>query len=198
MFIRIKSIIKTAVMGGLVVLLPSFLLVNIVIWLFHLIQQATLPMVAFLSTYTQQHVWVSQLVVLFFILSVCLLTGLFIQNRLGAFFVERIESLILNRFPGYQSIKELVGHFLASEKKSLFSQPVLVCPWGNDTWMSGFLVDGDEQVATVFVPTGPNPSTGLVLHIRRENIRPIDAASSDVFKTIIGCGAGSTQFYRQK
>lgn len=195
---RIKKIIKTAIMGGLVVLLPSFLLINIAVWLFHLIQQATLPMVVFLSTYTHHQVWISQLIVLFIILSICLFTGLFIQNRLGAFFVERTESLILNRFPGYQSIKELVGYFLASEKKSLFSQPVLVNPWGNDTWMSGFLVDGDEQMATVFLPTGPNPSTGLVLHIRRENIRPIQASSSDVFKTIIGCGAGSTQFYRYK
>lgn len=198
MFIRIKKIIKTAIVGGLVVLLPSFLLINIIIWLFHLIQQATLPMVAFIDSYAQQPTWVSQLFVLLLILSVCLFTGLFIRNRLGAFFVERTESLILNRFPGYQSLKELVGYFLASDKKSVFSQPVLVCPWGSDTWMSGFLVDGDEDVATVFVPTGPNPSTGLVLHIRRENIRHIDAASSDVFKSIIGCGAGSTQFYQYK
>lgn len=198
MFIRIKRIIKTAIMGGLVVLLPSFLLINIAIWLFHLIQQATLPMVVFLSAAIQQPEWVSQLAVLLIILAICVFTGLFIQNRLGAFFVERTESLILNRFPGYQSIKELVGYFLASEKKSLFSQPVLVKPWGNDTWMSAFLVDEEGETVTVFVPTGPNPSTGLVLHTSKANTRPLDASSSEVFKTIIGCGAGSKQFYRAK
>lgn len=195
---RIKNLIKPALMGGLVVLLPSFLLINILIWLSGVVNTATLPMVRFISNQLELPLWVSQAMVLLLILFICLFTGLLIQNRLGAFLINRTESLILNRFPGYQSLKELVGYFLSPEKKSAFSQPVLACPWGDDTWLTAFLVDGDDVLATVFVPTGPNPSTGLILHIPREKIRPLNVSSSDAFKSVIGCGVGSSAFYRNK
>lgn len=195
MLLRLKKIIKTAIMGGLVVLLPSFLLVNIAIWLYQLIQSSTLPLVLGLNHYLQQPLWLVQFIIVALILSICLLMGLLIQNRLGAFFVERIESLILNRFPGYKSLKELVGYFLSNDKKSVFSHPVLVQPWGNDSWMTGFLVDSQNNTATVFIPTGPNPSTGLIVHVATNKLRTIDATSTEVFKTIIGCGVGSSAFY---
>lgn len=190
----VSDFIKPTLLGGLIVLLPSFLLVNIVIWLAAIINEATLPLVNFASNKLGLSMWFSQLLLLLSVIAACFFTGILIHNRLGAFIVEKTESIVLNRFPGYRSLKELVGYFLSPDKKSVFSQPVLVRPWGDDSWMTGFLMDEDENdTVTVFIPTAPNPSTGLILHTTQDRIKPLQVSGSEAFKNIIACGVGSAQ-----
>ncbi|HEY9033955.1 MAG TPA: DUF502 domain-containing protein [Pseudomonadales bacterium] len=195
----LNDFIKPTLLGGVIVLLPAFLLFNILIWLTAIVHESTLPLVDFASQQLGLSLWFAQMLVLLLLIGICFVTGMLIRNRLGAFIVEKTESLVLNRFPGYQSLKELVGYFLSPDKKSVFSQPVLVCPWGNDTWMTGFLMDSDGQTSTVFVPTAPNPSTGLVLHVSSQQVQPLPVSGSDAFKNIIACGVGSASLlYRHK
>jgi uncharacterized membrane protein len=44
---------------------------------------------------------------------------------------------------------------------------------------------------TVFVPTGPNPTSGLIYHVPKDRVTKTDAAVDLAMKTIISCGAGS-------
>lgn len=194
----IKDFIKPTLIGGLIVLLPSFLLFNIVMWLLGLLHSATLPIILFFSKQLGFSAWFSQLIGLVVVLGVCFLMGMAIRNRLGAFIVDSIESMILNRFPGYKPLKDLVGYFLSPEKKSAFSQPALINPWGDETWLTGFVMDeGDSGLVTVFIPTAPNPSTGLILHLPARRIKKLDISGSEAFKSIIACGVGSASAYHQ-
>lgn len=194
---RVNNFIKVTLMGGLVILLPSFLLVNIMMWLFGIIRDSTLPVVnIFVDAFHMSH-FISQLVVLGMIIAICFFIGITVRNRLGAFIIHGTEKAILSRFPGYVTLKELVGYFFSSDKKSAFSQPVLVRPWGDDTWLTGFFIEESSPThVTVFVPTAPNPSSGFIMHVTRERIKPLNVSGSDVFKTVIGCGVGSSQLLK--
>ena len=66
-------------------------------------------------------------------------------------------------------------------------------PFGNDTMMTGFVTDRnpDSPFTTVFVPTGPNPTSGNIYHIRNEFVSDLDVKIDIGMKTVIGCGAGS-------
>ena len=62
----------------------------------------------------------------------------------------------------------------------------------NDTLMTAFITDQhDNGLYTVFVPTGPNPTTGFVFHLKQEFVHPIGVSVQEAFQSIIGCGAGS-------
>jgi uncharacterized membrane protein len=45
---------------------------------------------------------------------------------------------------------------------------------------------------TVFVPTGPNPTSGQIFHLNQKYVHPLDVGVEDAMRSIISCGAGST------
>ena len=45
---------------------------------------------------------------------------------------------------------------------------------------------------TVFMPTGPNPTSGNIYHLQAENVYPVDVPVEDAMRSIISCGAGSS------
>ena len=44
------------------------------------------------------------------------------------------------------------------------------------------------------MPCGSNPTTGFILHMKNEDITEINTSVETAMKTVIACGAGSTQF----
>jgi uncharacterized membrane protein len=44
---------------------------------------------------------------------------------------------------------------------------------------------------TVFVPTGPNPNSGLIFHIPDKFVHPAGVSVEEAMRSVIGCGAGS-------
>ncbi|KZY61422.1 hypothetical protein A3738_22580 [Oleiphilus sp. HI0066] len=50
----------------------------------------------------------------------------------------------------------------------------------------------DDGRYTIFMPTGPNPTSGNIYHVKQEQVTLYPEISvSDAMRTIIACGAGS-------
>jgi uncharacterized membrane protein len=68
--------------------------------------------------------------------------------------------------------------------------------------MTAFITDEHEDGrTTVFVPTGPNPTSGNIYHLNSDQVFPIDIPVEDAIRTIIGVGNGSRKLlkiYREK
>jgi uncharacterized membrane protein len=45
---------------------------------------------------------------------------------------------------------------------------------------------------TVFVPTGPNPTSGQIFHLKKDFVHPVDVGVDETMRSILSCGAGST------
>lgn len=197
MYQNLRNFLITTMIGGLVVLLPLILLLKISWWLIQFMMEELHPLADILTTSLQINDRFSGIVALLLVMAVCFWVGLIARLRLGNMLWVTLEGLTLKRFPGYSALKEIVNMFSKPNKQS-FSKAVLVCPWGDDVWLTGFITDSCENgMLTVFVPCSPNPSTGLVLHLPKENVKELQAAEGLAFKTVLSCGVGAAPIARQ-
>ena len=79
-------------------------------------------------------------------------------------------------------------------KQSPFSKVALVQLFENQTKATAFVTDEHPDGSfTVFVPTGPNPTSGQIFHLQGQYVHPVDVRVDDAMRSIISCGAGSTK-----
>ena len=135
---------------------------------------------------------VADVIAIVIVLSLCFLFGILVKTKIGLTVQEYLDKRVSKMIPGYGMIKTTVTQ-LFSREKFLFSSAALIEVAGMDILMTAFIADEHEDGRyTVFVPTGPNPTTGVILHLKKELVHPIDTKVEDVFRSVISCGVGST------
>jgi uncharacterized membrane protein len=68
--------------------------------------------------------------------------------------------------------------------------------YSNATRATGFVTDKLENgYLTVFIPTGPNPTNGMIYHVLPEQVEYIDVKVEDAMRTVIGVGAGTNKIW---
>lgn len=190
---RIKTFFKTSLLGGMVVILPVAILAFVFTWLFGLVTDIVQPLTDLILKRSQIQELLADILVIAVILMTCFVVGVFVKTRLGAWMYKTTENKILKIAPGYSLIKETVLQFLGS-KKSPFSSVALVQIFANETLVSAFVTDTHpDGSCTVFVPTGPNPTSGQIFHVKAEYVHRVDVPVEEAMRSIISCGAGSTR-----
>ncbi len=190
---RLKNFFKSALIGGLLVFLPLGIMIGIVAWIFSLVHRAIFPLTKLIMDPSILQAIVADIIVVALIITVCFVVGVLVRTRLGKWIYHTLENSFLKKTPGYTLIKETVFLFLGN-KKSPFSSVALVQIYGNETMVSAFITDKHENgTCTVFVPTGPNPTSGNIFHLQSKYVFPVDIPVEDAMRTIISCGAGSSE-----
>lgn len=190
---RIKAFLKTSLIGGMVVILPVAILLFVFKWLFNIVTDIIQPLtnLVMMKSHTQEIL--ADMLVIAVILTACFIVGIFVRTRLGTFIYKILENRILKIAPGYSLVKETVIQFIGN-KKSPFSSVALVQIFGNETLVSAFVTDTHADGSySVFVPTGPNPTSGNIYHLKGKYVHPVDIPVEDAMRSIISCGAGSTR-----
>ena len=131
--------------------------------------------------------------------AVLIITGMLAANLFGRRAVAAWET-ILNRIPLvrtiYNSVKQIASTVLATDSTA-FRKVVLVEFPRLNTWSMGFLtkdrvvIDSERvsgDLAAVFVPTTPNPTSGFIIMIPKTDIIELDITVEDGFKYIISMG----------
>jgi uncharacterized membrane protein len=189
---NLQTFLKTTIIGGIVVLLPLILLIKITWWLVNFLMGQLQPLTELLTATLSISDKYSGLVALLLVVGVCFFVGLMARLKLGSMVWLSLENATLKKVPGYGALKDIVNMFSSPNKQS-FSKAVLVCPWGNETYLTGFVTDTCENgYISVFSPTSPNPSTGLVFHLPKERVIDLKETESLAFKTVLSCGVGAT------
>ena len=202
MFQRTKNFLKTTLLGGVIVILPITILIFAFRWLFGVVSSGIEPLtdlvvrtIPLLSNRYDE--LIATLIVIFVILGGCFVVGLFFRTRLGQMLYSSLESGLLIRAPGYKMVKETVNQFFG-RKQSPFSSVALVQIFQNETMVTAFVTDrhGNGTVS-VFVPTGPNPTSGFIYHIPEKYVHPVDVPVEDAMRSVISCGAGSEMLVKK-
>ena len=81
------------------------------------------------------------------------------------------------------------------KNRSFFREVVLVDIFNSGTLMTGFITDDQGEIITVFVPTGPNPTSGNIYHLQKDRVLKTKASVDNGMKSIISCGAGSAEIF---
>lgn len=192
---RLKNFVKSTVIGGLLVVLPLGIMLAVMAWLFKTVHE----LIARPAKWTHLNEWpvLADIVVILLLIAACFVIGVFVRTRLGKFVYSLVETKLLAKAPGYSLVKETVFQFLGN-KKSPFSSVALAQIFGNETMVSCFVTDTHEDGScTVFVPTGPNPTSGNIFHLEAKYVHPVDVSVEDAMRSIISCGAGSSSLLKK-
>jgi uncharacterized membrane protein len=128
-----------------------------------------------------------------------LATGMIVANLLGKRIVAAWESL-LARIPIvrnlYSGVKQILEAILATDAKS-FSKVILIEYPRKGLWGLAFMTSDDlgevqvkagADLISVFVPTTPNPTSGFVIMLPKEDVIELDMSVEDGLKMIISMG----------
>jgi len=191
---KLKRFILTSLMGGLIVILPIAILSGVFGWVVKTITKIISPVTRILMIHSGYREMVANIFVIILIFSVCFFVGVIIRTRLGKYLHFIIEKRLLSVAPGYNLIKDTIFQLLGN-KKSAFSSVALAQIFCNETLVTCFITDESPLgFYTIFVPTGPNPTSGNIYHLKKKYVHLIDVSVEEAMKSIISCGAGSHKF----
>ncbi len=194
---KLKSFIKTSLIGGFIVILPIVILIGAFTWIFNFIIKIIQPLTDIVVIRSDLKEIIAHIVVVLLILLLCFILGIIVKTSLGKFFYSFLENSILLKIPGYSLVKETVLQFLGNNK-SPFSSVALVNIFGNDTMVTAFVTDThDDGSYSVFVPTGPNPTSGNIYHLKEQYVHKVDVPVEDTMRSIISCGSGSSNLIQK-
>ena len=188
---RFRTFFQTMTLGGLVVVLPAFLLFLIFRWLFLWVTDLIQPLTDVVVAWIGAPEFAADWIVILVIIALCFALGVVVKTSVGRFIHRNLETHILSVAPGYRIIKVTVMQLLG-RKRSPFSSVALVRLYEREGLMTAFVTDEHESGwKTVFIPTGPNPTTGYIVHLRARDVFPIQVRVEDAIRSVISCGAGS-------
>ena len=198
-FKRVQRFLRTTLIGGVVALAPLTLIILLFRWIINLIGRFLTPLVNTILQDPDPNPFVKFAIYLLTFSAVLLfffIIGLVVRTRF-VLFLDRAEDKYLLKVPGYKLAKETVQQFFG-KNRSFFKEVVLVDIFKTGTLMTGFITDDQGDVISVFVPTGPNPTSGNIYHLQKDQVTRTTASVDVGMKTIISCGAGSAEVFAQK
>lgn len=124
---------------------------------------------------------------------VLVLLGLFTRNLAGKAFFGYVDQLF-ERIPLvkglFATFKQIAGVF-GSEQGRSFKQVVAVQFPHPGTLALAFVTrdEADSDLVAVFLPTTPNPTSGFMLLLRREDVLPVAITVEEAIKLVVSGGA---------
>lgn len=210
---RIFRFFGDNLIAGIVVILPIAVTILIVRFLVIKVNSIMLnPLLHNLSPYLLQEeyrfllaktaIFLSVILIITF---VGLMTRVIMLRRTFSFLEKLLYKLpMVNKI--YGTTKEISNAFLGN-KKSTFEKVVLIEYPRKGIYTLGFVTSeakgrlqdaaGGEALVSVYVPTTPNPTSGLFVLLKKEEAIPLDISVEEALKVVISAGV-ITPSYREK
>jgi len=197
---------------GLVILLPLAVTIAVVVFLVNFL---TKPFIGFVSQFLSQtalkeigFLFLTPEQVLLYGSKLIILIGLFLTTLILGFIARwfffkaliKLSDAIIHKIPlvnkVYKTTQEIIRTLFASDKNS-FKQVVMVPFPKDETYCLGLVSQespktcskaANSNLISVFVPTTPNPTTGFLLMLKKEDMIFIDMKTEDAIKYIVSCG----------
>lgn len=195
-FKRFRKFLRTTLIGGVVALAPLTLIILLFRWMINMIGRILTPLVERILQDPDPNPYVKLALYVLSVIAILLLffiIGLMIRTRLSRF-LNKAEDRYFLKIPGYKLAKETVQQFFG-KNRSFFKEVVLVDIFNTGALMTGFITDDQGDIISVFVPTGPNPTSGNIYHLQKGRVTRTTAPVDVGMKTIISCGAGSAEVF---
>lgn len=200
---QLRAFIRNALFGGFVVMLPLAIFLFFFKWIFNLITDAIQPITNMLVNKFGMPEMVADIAVIYLIILVCFVVGVVVSTSFGRWLHNRTDKYLVKAAPGYRLIKEIVQQFFGDKSQSPFANGQVararIFGLQSPTEVSAIVTcKHSDGHYTIFVPTGPNPTSGNIYHVPAELLTFCPDVPVDSFmRTIIACGAGSQVLYPQ-
>mgnify|MGYP001823490202 CR=1 FL=1 len=130
-----------------------------------------------------------------FVIFVLLITliGVFTRNLIGVAFFRLIEGLV-QQIPVvksmYSGTKQIAGVFL-QDRRTAFQKVVLFEYPRRGVFSMGLVTrdEASDPLVNIFLPTTPNPTSGFMLLVPREDLREVHISVEEAIKLIVSGGS---------
>jgi uncharacterized membrane protein len=177
--------LKTALIAGALVVLPAWLAVLLLLKMLFKLEVVVKPISAALPNNIIHPLLIAVVVLLL----ICFIVGALIQSAIGLNMKNAAEKAVLEKIPGYTTIRGLASQIGDLEDRKGF-EPALVEI--EEALAPCFIIERHEgELCTVFIPSAPTPAAGSILIIARDRVHPINVPVTKLFKCVTKWGAGS-------
>lgn len=177
---------KTTLIGGILVILPVWVIVL-------LLAKAIAAIVALLSPVTAElpesihHL--RNVVALVIVIGACFVAGLVVRTGPGLRAKSVLDRYLLERIPGYTLLRGLAGRITGHEESSTFAACLVEI---ENALAPAFVVEEHPDGRyTVFVPSVPTPAAGTVYILDRARVHLVDVPFTKAVTVISQWGAGA-------
>lgn len=178
------SFLKTTLIGGLVVVLPVWLVGFVLIRGLGQMKSAIEPLTHNLTNAFAPPIAIAALVLLFS----CFAIGLLIQTASGGRLVGTVERQLAERLPGYGLFRGLTLGVMGGGAGHAV-KPALV---GSDEDLTfGIIIERANGFSTIFIPSAPSATSGSVHVMLDSKVRPLDVPLRKVLSSISHYGEGA-------
>jgi len=196
-----KKYLITGLISIIPIIITYWLVQKVFLWVSIPGKKIINPLIEYLDINNQY--WIVYMDYIFgFILTVFIinLLGLIVSNVIGRKIYHTFEK-ILNKIPFintvYSSIKQIITTF-SSSSKNTFKKVVLIEYPKNDLWTLAMVTgesknEKNEIFYNIFVPTTPNPTSGYLLFVKKDNVIETKLNIEDALKIIISGGLVSPE-----
>jgi uncharacterized membrane protein len=187
---QVIEFVKTTIIGGVVVVLPIVVVLLLLAKAFGVIQQQVAePMSDTLGIRTLLGAGAVIAFAILILLAACFITGLLMRTPIGTRSLTWLEEQIFSRVPGY-TLAQAVARGFAHQDHAY--QVATISLFGPGTSVFGFIMEEhDSGEVTVFVPSAPAATIGLVHIVDRARVRPLDASGFQVLNCMSQWGVGA-------
>ena len=204
---RIKSLFAT----GLITVLPVLITINIMSWIFKFLNNYlsqnifVKEMTSYLLKYEFYSKFTTQILVyliaIIIIILTIIITGLAMRNVIGKKIAKKIDRLFSNIplvKPIYTTILQ-IRHLMFTSNTKAYQKVVMIEYPRKGIYSLGFLTNrenklfeeilGGKKLLNIFIPTSPNPTSGMFIMVEADNVKELDIKIEDAVKLIISGGA---------
>ncbi|EKF75980.1 hypothetical protein A11A3_00760 [Alcanivorax hongdengensis A-11-3] len=200
---RIWFFVRKSLLGGLTILLPISIIVFFFRWIYQTVTEMIAPFTSVFINAFGLPKFVADWLAVLAILVLCFLIGTLVATRVGSWIWHQWEEQVMTRLPGYRTVREVIAQLMGNSEDSPFNRGEVARVWlyGRDTPVSVTALITSRHAdghLTVFVPTGPNPTSGFIYHVAEELVeRHPEIGVEQMMKTVVACGAGTATLFHK-
>jgi uncharacterized membrane protein len=184
---RAINFLKMTLLGGVIVVLPAWLAVLLVLKALAHLEIFVKPV----SSHLPHSIVHPRVIAILLLVALCFLVGVAIQTAIGQKAEHAAERAVLEKIPGYTTLRSLASRLSDHAETSSF-QPALVEM--KEALVPAFIVEQHSgNRCTVFIPSVPTPMAGSVYIIDNSPVHPLDLPAVSVMQCLSKWGGGSSK-----
>lgn len=201
--LKIRKRLQAYFLTGLLIALPMVISVTVLGWMFVKISDAVFPVLPLPRIYLHkpETLIFFRVIAVLFLFGMVTFIGFFATNVAGKKLLRFSESLLV-KIPFFNKIylgAKQISQAFFGKKENLFKQVVAFEYPRKGIYSVGFLSGNassrlfpalrEKPHVNIFLPTVPNPTSGVFMLVPKEDVVPLPMSVEEGFKMVISGGA---------
>jgi len=187
--------IKTTILGGLIFLVPLFIVTIVLAKAHEFMVKVAKPFSALIPLDTIGGVAIANILAILAILLCCLFAGIIAKGDTAKRLLKSTEEKLLV-IPAYAFVKGVTDSLISSEEAAKAFVPVIV-KFDDNAQMAFEIERSEGGNVVIYLPGSPNPWSGSVVYFEEDRVERLDMTATEAINNIRHLGRGSAKYGEQ-